>query len=149
MKVKSLFLISALLMMSLLPYPAAQATTVKAHESVSKGAAPLPDLVVYWTGIDDPSSGKFDIRIKNQGTAAAGWSYVILKVYHVASAGAKPVEMSYHAKVPAIAAGQYADVVIETKVNTLLDTTCTIADGTKMITESNEVNNRSCGAVDS
>jgi hypothetical protein len=149
MKAKSLFLISALLTMSLLPSPATQATTRTAHESAADPGAPLPDLIVYWTGIDDPSSGKFDIRIKNQGTAAAGESYVILKIYHVATAGAKPVEKSYHAKVPAIAAGQYRDVVIETHLNTLLDKSCNIADGTKVVTESNEANNRSCGDVDS
>ncbi|HVQ36860.1 MAG TPA: CARDB domain-containing protein [Pyrinomonadaceae bacterium] len=130
--------------------PMAQATTLKGHTpAVASNHAPIPDLIVYWVAVGDPKSGKFEIRIKNTGTATAGWSYVVLKVYHVSSPGAKPKEMSYHATVPGIGIGQYADVIIETKLNLTLDTSCGIADGTNRIVESNEVNNRNCGPVDS
>lgn len=149
MKRKSLLLISTLMLMSILPHSAAQATIPAATRLVVSNNAPLPDLIVYWSLVGNPKSGKFEIRIRNTGAAAAAWSYVVLKIYHVASPGAKPTEMSYHAKVPAIGAGQQADVVIETKLDLSLDTSCTFADGTNQITESNEVNNKNCGPVKS
>lgn len=149
MKRKAAFLMSILTLASALSQPMAQATALKANTGVASNNAPLPDLIIYWSLVGDPKTGKFEIRIKNLGTATAGWSYVILKVYHVASPGAKPTEMSYHAKVPAIGAGQQADVVIETKLNLTLDTSCTIADGTNQVTESNETNNKNCGPVKS
>lgn len=149
MKRKSSLLISTMMLMSILPHSAVQATTLKAERLVVSTNAPLPDLITYWSLVGDPKSGKFEIRIKNTGTANAGWSYVVLKVYHVSSPGAKPTEMSYHAKVPAIGAGQQADVVIETRLDLTLDTSCTISDGTNQVTEGNETNNRICGKVKS
>ncbi len=148
-KRKSLLLISTMVLMSILPYAPTRATDLKANRLGVSNNALLPDLIAYWSLVGDPKSGKFEIRIKNIGTANAGESYVVLKVYHVSSPGTQQVEKSYHVKVPAIGAGQQADVVIETRLNLSLDTSCTIADGTKTITESNENNNRICGKVDS
>ncbi|HXD29535.1 MAG TPA: CARDB domain-containing protein [Pyrinomonadaceae bacterium] len=130
--------------------PLVQGTTLKGNTApVALNNALLPDLIVYWSAVGDPKNGKFEIRIKNIGAATAAWTYVVLKVYHVSSPGAKPKEMSYHATVPAIGIGKYADVIIETKLNLALDTSCTIGDGTNRIVESNEFNNRNCGPVDS
>ena len=110
-----------------------------------------PDLIVYWALVGNPDSnnGKVEMRIKNVGTGNADWSYAVLKVSHVSSTGAKPIEKRYHVKVPPIGAGQQTDVLIETKLNLSLDSTCVTIDGTKRIHESDETNNERCGVVKS
>ena len=152
-------LIFAICLMLLSASTLAAQVGVKPNGPVNKTPIPnkppptlkLPDLIVYWALVDNPDSnnGRVDVRIKNVGSANAGWSYAVLKVSHISSPGAKPTEKSYHVKVPPIAAGQQADVFIQTNLNLSLDSTCVSIDGTKRIKEGDETNNERCGVVKS
>jgi hypothetical protein len=148
MKGKTLFSICALLLVSLLVQTAAlpQVMTVRAA-AISQPA--LPDLIVQWSGVSDPKIGKYEIRIKNIGAAPAKASIVVSRVQHFSSPGTRPKVMIFRVQAPPIAAGQYADVVINTNLDLTLDSSCEYADYGNQVVESNETNNKNCGPVDS
>ena len=152
MKKKSSILMSALILLSTLSQPIFQGTTAKTKRSpVAANNAPLPDLRVNCFKVADLKIGKVTIIIENDwmsANAPAGASYVVFKLTHYKSKGdARPTEMSYHAKVPALCVGCKATVEIETKLDVTWDKVCIIVDATNQVRESNEANNKWCGLV--